>query len=43
MNKLRQNPLGLAGFEFCEFTSSDPDAPAKRFELMGFVEAHGQV
>ena len=35
-----QNPLGLAGFEFCEFTSPDPDMLATQFEQMGFVAAH---
>ncbi len=34
------NPLGLAGFEFCEFTSPDPDALARQFEMMGFVASH---
>jgi 4-hydroxyphenylpyruvate dioxygenase len=34
------NPLGLAGFEFCEFTSPDPDTLASHFEQMGFVAAH---
>ncbi len=34
------NPLGLAGFEFCEFTSPDPDTLAGQFEQMGFVAAH---
>ncbi len=26
------NPLGLNGFEFVEFTSPDPEAMAKQFE-----------
>ena len=34
------NPLGLDGFEFCEFTSPDPDALARQFEAMGFVPTH---
>lgn len=34
------NPLGLAGFEFCEFTSPDPETLARQFEQMGFVAAH---
>ena len=34
------NPLGLDGFEFCEFTSPDPDALQRQFEQMGFVAAH---
>ncbi len=33
------NPLGLDGFEFCEFTSPDPDAMAAQFEQLGFVAA----
>ncbi len=34
------NPLGLAGFAFCEFTSPDPDMLAGRFEQLGFVPTH---
>ncbi len=34
-----QNPLGLDGFEFAEFTSPDPDAMAATFEQLGFVPA----
>ncbi|GAA0739216.1 4-hydroxyphenylpyruvate dioxygenase [Sphingomonas japonica] len=34
------NPLGLDGFEFCEFTSPDADALAQQFEMMGFVVSH---
>ena len=34
------NPLGLDGFEFCEFTSPDCDALARHFETMGFVPTH---
>ncbi|MBB4087571.1 4-hydroxyphenylpyruvate dioxygenase [Sphingomonas carotinifaciens] len=34
------NPLGLDGFEFCEFTSPDPAALARQFEQMGFVATH---
>jgi 4-hydroxyphenylpyruvate dioxygenase len=34
-----KNPLGLDGFEFCEFTSPDPDAMAATFEQLGFVPA----
>ena len=34
------NPLGLDGFEFCEFTSPDPDMLASQFEQLGFVAAH---
>lgn len=33
------NPLGLNGFEFCEFTSPEPDRLAAQFEQMGFVAA----
>ncbi len=33
------NPMGLDGFEFCEFTSPDPDAMARQFEQFGFVAA----
>ncbi len=39
-NAATANPLGLDGFEFCEFTSPDPDALAAQFEAMGFVAAH---
>ncbi len=34
-----QNPLGLDGFEFCEFTSPEPDRMAAQFEQLGFVAA----
>jgi 4-hydroxyphenylpyruvate dioxygenase len=34
------NPLGLDGFEFCEFTSPDPEALSAVFESLGFVAAH---
>ncbi|WP_408640930.1 4-hydroxyphenylpyruvate dioxygenase [Sphingomonas horti] len=34
------NPLGLNGFEFVEFTSPDPDAMAAQFEQLGFVASH---
>ena len=34
------NPLGLNGFEFVEFTSPDPDAMAAQFEQLGFVPTH---
>jgi 4-hydroxyphenylpyruvate dioxygenase len=34
------NPLGLNGFEFCEFTSPAPDILANQFVQMGFVAAH---
>jgi 4-hydroxyphenylpyruvate dioxygenase len=35
-----ENPLGLDGFEFCEFTSPDPEALARQFEQMGFTATH---
>ncbi|MEQ6334242.1 4-hydroxyphenylpyruvate dioxygenase [Sphingobium sp. MK2] len=34
------NPLGLNGFEFAEFTSPDPAAMAAQFEQLGFVPTH---
>ena len=40
MEHMDVNPLGLDGFEFCEFTSPDPDKLATLFEQMGFVAAH---
>lgn len=33
------DPLGLDGFEFCEFTSPNPDEMAAKFERLGFVKA----
>ena len=33
------NPLGLNGFELCEFTSADARAMAAQFEQLGFVAA----
>lgn len=33
----RDNPMGLDGFEFVEFTGPDPDALADLFEKMGFT------
>ena len=33
------NPMGLDGFEFCEFTSPDPDRMADQLEQFGFVAA----
>ena len=35
-----ENPLGLNGFEFVEFTSPDPEAMGRQFEQMGFVPSH---
>ncbi len=37
-----QNPLGLDGFAFAEFTSPDPAAMAAQFEQLGFVAAARQ-
>jgi 4-hydroxyphenylpyruvate dioxygenase len=34
------NPLGLDGFEFCEFTSPDPGQLEAQFRLLGFVPSH---
>ena len=34
------NPLGLDGFEFCEFTSPEADTLATQFEQLGFVVSH---
>ena len=39
MEHMDVNPMGLDGFEFCEFTSPDPDALVAEFEKMGFVAA----
>lgn len=39
MDHIDVNPMGLNGFEFCEFTSPDPDKLARQFEAMGFVPA----
>ncbi|WP_294320209.1 4-hydroxyphenylpyruvate dioxygenase [uncultured Sphingomonas sp.] len=33
------NPMGLDGFEFCEFTAPDLDRMAKQLEQFGFVAA----
>jgi len=33
----RENPIGLDGFEFVEFTSADPDAMARMFAQLGFT------
>jgi 4-hydroxyphenylpyruvate dioxygenase len=35
----QDNPLGLDGFEFVEFTSPDPEAMADLFVKLGFVHA----
>ena len=34
------NPLGVDGFEFVEFTGPDPVAMVTRLELMGFTQTH---
>ncbi|MEA3001537.1 MAG: 4-hydroxyphenylpyruvate dioxygenase, partial [Sphingomonadales bacterium] len=34
---VHDNPLGLDGFEFVEFTGPDPDALAALFAAMGFT------
>jgi 4-hydroxyphenylpyruvate dioxygenase len=34
-----QNPLGLDGFAFCEFTSPEPERMAQQFIQLGFVAA----
>ncbi len=39
MEHMDVNPMGLDGFEFCEFTSADPDRMAAQLEQMGFVAA----
>ncbi|NWK96991.1 4-hydroxyphenylpyruvate dioxygenase [Sphingobium lactosutens] len=35
-----ENPLGLNGFEFVEFTSPDPEAMAAQFMALGFTPTH---
>jgi len=35
-----ENPLGLNGFEFVEFTSPDPEGMARTFEQLGFTPTH---
>lgn len=37
MHEQIENPLGTDGFEFVEFTSPDPDAMARTFEMLGFT------
>lgn len=39
MEHMDVNPMGLDGFEFCEFTSADADKMAAQLEQMGFVAA----
>ncbi|MEO7505545.1 MAG: 4-hydroxyphenylpyruvate dioxygenase [Sphingomicrobium sp.] len=40
MSIAADNPLGLDGFEFCEFTSPDPAALEAQFRALGFVPSH---
>ena len=35
-----ENPLGVDGFEFVEFTGPEPKAMIERLELMGFTQTH---
>ncbi|WP_031230144.1 4-hydroxyphenylpyruvate dioxygenase [Asticcacaulis sp. YBE204] len=35
-----QNPLGLEGFAFVEFTAPDPDSQGRQLERLGFIETH---
>ncbi|MBB5773000.1 4-hydroxyphenylpyruvate dioxygenase [Brevundimonas vesicularis] len=35
-----ENPLGVDGFEFVEFTGPEPEAMISRLELMGFTQTH---
>ncbi|CAN5170459.1 4-hydroxyphenylpyruvate dioxygenase [soil metagenome] len=35
-----ENPLGVDGFEFVEFTGPDPQGMIARLETMGFVQTH---
>jgi len=36
----QENPLGVDGFEFVEFTGPEPQAMVERLELMGFTRTH---
>ena len=36
----QDNPLGVDGFEFVEFTGPQPEAMVSRLELMGFTRTH---
>ena len=36
----QENPLGVDGFEFVEFTGPEPEAMISRLELMGFTPTH---
>ena len=35
-----ENPLGVDGFEFVEFTGPDPQSMIAKLEVMGFVQTH---
>jgi 4-hydroxyphenylpyruvate dioxygenase len=35
-----ENPLGVDGFEFVEFTGPEPEAMVRQLETMGFVQTH---
>jgi len=35
-----ENPLGVDGFEFVEFTGPDPEAMIRQLEVLGFVQTH---
>ena len=35
-----ENPLGVDGFEFVEFTGPDPQAMIRQLEVLGFVQTH---
>ena len=35
-----ENPLGVDGFEFVEFTGPDPESMVKQLETLGFVQTH---
>jgi len=36
----QENPLGVDGFEFVEFTGPEPESMIARLELMGFTQTH---
>nr|WP_314437635.1 4-hydroxyphenylpyruvate dioxygenase [uncultured Brevundimonas sp.] len=36
----QENPLGVDGFEFVEFTGPEPKAMISRLEIMGFTQTH---
>ena len=40
MPETRDNPIGLDGFEFVEFTSPDPDRMVELLTQLGFVATH---